>query len=243
MSGSPVDQPTSSPPGGWNAGFDGIPEDYDRLRAAGHMSRRRLDILTDLLRGSRGKVVELGCGTGTLLRRLAERLPDRTFLGVEPLANYVEFARARAAAEGLGNVSFAVGTGERFASVAGRASAGAVISVDALHHVSDVGRTIAEVAEVAEPGAHWFAMEPDRLHPYVLAYHVLTAGERTFPAREFVRHATGAGWRLGGRRRYFLYPSGVQRVPGWAATLERRVEGVPVLSGAVLLDLVRETDR
>lgn len=240
MSSSPVDQPSSSPPGGWNAGFDSVPEDYDRLRAAGHMSRRRLDILTGLLRGSRGPVVELGCGTGTLLRRLAERFPDRRFLGVEPLPNYVEFAGARAAAEGLGNVTFAVGTGERFASVVGRASAGAVISVDALHHVSDVQRTIAEVAEVAEPGAHWFAMEPDRLHPYVLAYHVLTPGERTFPVRDFVRRATGAGWRLGGRRRYFLYPSGVQRVPGWAASLERRAEGVPLLSGAVLLDLVRD---
>jgi len=203
------------------------------------MSRRRLEILTDLLRASRGPVVELGCGTGTLLRRLGERFPDRRFLGVEPLANYVDFARARAAAEGLRNVGFAVGTGEQLAPVAGRASAGVVISVDALHHVSDVDRTIAQVAEVAEPGAHWLAMEPDRLHPYVLAYHVLTPGERTFPVRDFLRRATGAGWRLGGRRRYFLYPSGVQRVPGWAAALERRAEGVPLLSGAVLLDLVR----
>ena len=223
-----------------NAGFDDRPATYDELRADGHMARRRTDHFARVVRETPGTVLELGSGTGTLLRRLAAGAPDRTFVGVEPLANYVEFANARAAAEGSENVRFEVGVGEALPPAVAPGSVDLVISVDALHHVTDVDQVVEEVARVAAPGARWRAMEPNRLHPYVLAYHVLTAGERTFPARDFVRRAARAGWRLAGRERMFTYPSGVAGVPPWAARLERRLEWIPPVSGAVVLDLVKD---
>ncbi len=225
--------------GPYNAGFDDRPKTYDELRAAGHMAGRRAEFFLRVLDETPGAVLELGSGTGTLLRHLAASRPDRTFVGVEPLANYVDFANASARAAGTGNVRFETGVGEALPAVVEAGSVGLVISVDALHHVTDVDQVVAEVARVAAPGARWRAMEPNRLHPYVLAYHVLTPGERTFPARDFLRRARGAGWSLAGRQRLFTYPSGVARVPGWAAWLERRLEWVPPISGAVVLDLVR----
>lgn len=222
-----------------NAGFDEIPEEYDDLRSAGHMSRRRTEVVAALVADSTGPVVELGSGTGTLLRELARRFPERRFVGTEPLTNYVEFARKRAQQEGLTNVTFEAAPAEKLSSVLEPAAAGMVLSVDTLHHVQDVDHVIAEVAAASAPGAHWHAMEPNRLHPYVLAYHVLTPGERTFPAADFTRRAARQGWRLAGRSRLFLYPSGVRRVPPWAVALEQRLEPVPVLAGGVLLDLVR----
>src|SRR4051794_2890116 len=106
-----------------NASFDTDPERYEELRAAGHMARRRLEYFLAVVDGSSGTVVELGCGTGTLLRGLAARRPERRFLGVEPLQTYVDFARERAASAGLANVRFEAGTGECLSAVAGRATA------------------------------------------------------------------------------------------------------------------------
>ena len=225
--------------GPYNAGFDDTPKTYDDLRAEGHMARRRTEFYAGVLDEVPGRVLELGSGTGTLLRRLAADHPDRTFVGVEPLANYVDFANARARAEGLGNVRFELGVGEALPAAVAAGSIDLVISVDALHHVTDLDRVVQEVLRVSTPGARWRAMEPNRLHPYVLAYHVLTPGERTFATRDFVRRARRAGWRLAGRQRLFTYPSTVASVPGWAARLERRLERLPPVSGAVVLDLVR----
>jgi SAM-dependent methyltransferase len=182
-------------------------------------------------------VLELGCGTGNLLRGLAAARPDRAFIGIEPLPNYVEFAGEQARADGLENVRFEVGTGEKLP--AHLPPAGLVVSVDVLHHVEDMRRVAVRLREVTAPGATWWAMEPNRIHPYVLAYHVLTPGERTFPVRRFLRQSGAAGWRLQGRRNLFVYPSGVQQVPAWAERLERRTERLQPISGAVALQLRR----
>ena len=222
-----------------NASFDEDPESYDELRASGHMARRRAEYFLQVVDASPGVVVELGSGTGTLLRGLAAARPDRQFLGVEPLGNYVEFARERARASGLGNVRFEVGTGEGLRAVTGDGAAGLLISVDTLHHVTDMDQVITSVAAAAAPGARWRAMEPNRLHPYVWASHVLTPGERTFAVRDFLGRAERGGWRPAGRERLFVFPSGVARVPTWAERLERRLERFRMVSGAVVLDLVR----
>ncbi len=222
-----------------NAAFDDEPERYDDLRAAGHMARRRAEYFRHVVARVPGQVVELGCGTGTLLRRLATVHPDRSFLGVEPLPNYVDFARERAAAAGLRNVRFESAPGEELDSVVPPAAAGLVVSVDSLHHVVDLDRVVAAVRAVTAVDGRWYAMEPNRVHPYVWAYHVLTTGERTFAARDFLRRARQQGWALVDRRRMFIYPSGVRAVPGWAARLERQLESNRLLSGAVVHDLVR----
>ncbi|MEH3079261.1 MAG: class I SAM-dependent methyltransferase, partial [Quadrisphaera sp.] len=91
----------------------------ESLRAEGHMTRRRVEYFEDVLRDVPGTVLEVGSGTGTLLRRLAGNHPDRRFTGVEPLPNYVDFANGRSKDLGLENVVFEVGTGEALpASVA-----------------------------------------------------------------------------------------------------------------------------
>lgn len=239
---SPDERP-SDRSGPFNAEFDDQPQRYDGMRASGHMTRRRTELFDAVLRETPGLVLELGSGTGTLLRALARRHPDRTMVGVEPLANYAAFANSAALSErqpgATGSVHVEVGVGEEMPACVATASVDLMISVDALHHVSDVDRVVSEVTRVSAPGARWVAMEPNRLHPYVLAYHVLTPGERVFRPGPFLTAARRAGWSLRARRRVFAYPSTVQAVPGWAARAERVLERVPPLSGAVVLDLVK----
>jgi SAM-dependent methyltransferase len=234
---SSAERDATAPPSRWNAGFDERPEDYDRLRAAGHMARRRLEHFTQVVDRVPGTVLEIGTGTGTLLSALAERRPDRTFLGVEPLANYVEFANERASGAGRRNVRFIAGTAEDVAELVEPGSVGLVMSVDTLHHVQDVDRVVRGVHRVVAPGGRWHAMEPNRLHPYVWTYQVLVPGERTLPAPRYRGRPAAAGWELCERSRLFLFPSGVQQLPPRWERLERRWERVPVLAGAVTLEL------
>lgn len=84
--------------GGWAAHADlleGVPSRYDAalLDAAG---------LED---GSR--VLDVGCGTGSLTRAAAQRAPDGTALGVDLSTAMIEVARDRAAAAGVANAGFA----------------------------------------------------------------------------------------------------------------------------------------
>ncbi|SDG08916.1 class I SAM-dependent methyltransferase [Klenkia brasiliensis] len=232
-------EPAVTSAGRFNAGFEDVPDEYDELRAHGHMAGRRFEHFSRVVAASAGDVLELGCGTGTLLRALAAAHPDRRFHGVEPLGNYVDFATRRAAERGLGNVRFSQGTGEDLDAVADAGEAGLVITVDTLHHVFDGPRVVRQVHRAARRDGRWVAMEPNRVHPYVWAYHVLTDGERTFPSRRFLRHAAAAGWQLQGRSCMYLFPSGVATVPGWAERLERRFEGFRPTAGAVVLDLLR----
>src|SRR5690242_15411804 len=99
-------------PVGLNASHDDDPRGYDDQRSAAWLATRRLELFLSHVDKSSGTVVELGAGTGTLLRALAAERPDRQFVGIEPLPNYVEFATEKAAEEGLSNVRFLVGTGE-----------------------------------------------------------------------------------------------------------------------------------
>lgn len=221
-----------------NASYDDRPHVYDELRTAGHMARRRIEFFTAVVDRCPGPVLEIGSGTGTLLRQLAAARPDRTFTGVEPLPNYVEFANARAREAGLDNVRFVVGTGESL-PVSDQAAPRLILSVDALHHVDDLDRVIAEIARVTRPGARWLAMEPNRWHPYVWGYHVLTPGERTFAVRDFQRRAQRLGWQLVRTRSLFGVPGAVSRLPAWAERLERRIEKVRPLAGGVAMEFLR----
>ncbi|MGY1747098.1 class I SAM-dependent methyltransferase [Blastococcus sp. SYSU D00695] len=222
-----------------NAGFDEDPAGYDDLRAAGHMARRRLEYFLGVVDATPGPVVEIGCGTGTLLRGLAAARPDRTFLGVDPLPGYVGHAREHARAAALPGVRFEVGTAESLDDLVDPGSVGLLVSVDALHHVADLDAVVTAAHRAVAPGGRWRAMEPNRLHPYVWAYHVLTPGERTFAVGDFRRRARRAGWAVCGRDDLFLVPSGVDRLPPWAQRLERRAEWFRPLAGAAVLDLVR----
>jgi tRNA (guanine-N7-)-methyltransferase len=48
--------------------------------------------------------IDLGCGNGSFLVAMAERFPERNFLGIERLLGRVRSACGRAARHGLGNV-------------------------------------------------------------------------------------------------------------------------------------------
>jgi len=92
-------------------------------------------------------VLDLGCAGGFMAEAMATRGANVT--GIDPAAEAIAAARSHARASGL-RIAYDIGVGEELPYA--DASFDAVICVDVLEHVRDLGRVLAEVARVLRPG-------------------------------------------------------------------------------------------
>lgn len=220
-----------------NAEWDGRPAAYEDLRQCWLNERRERFLcqqLHDADLGEGDRVLEIGCGTGWLLRRLAARFGQLQFVGLDPDASYVRFAQEHTSHP---NERYIEGWAESLPDVGLGFST--LLSNDVLHHVGSITETVRRAAEVARPGAQWLVIEPNYLNPYTFARQRFTAGERNFFPAAATRAAEQSGWHCVARTHLFLIPPFVRAAPGWMIELERRFERVPVLAGGVFLRLVR----
>jgi 2-polyprenyl-3-methyl-5-hydroxy-6-metoxy-1,4-benzoquinol methylase len=216
-----------------NSQWEGQPDAYEELRRC-WLNERRLRFLAEHLEAAGlpagSRVLELGCGTGWLVRQLAGRLPHLAFTGLDPDPSYVRFAQEHAAG---GNERYVEGTAEALPGA--EAGFAVILSNDVLHHVDSLPETFRSAAQAAQPGTEWLAIEPNYLNPYTFARQQFTVDERNFFPRQAVRVGQASGWRLAGRRHLFLIPPFVRTAPSWMIEVERWFERVPVLAGGVCL--------
>jgi len=94
------------------------------------------------------RVLDVGSGTGYVLRQLAARLPSAgEFLGVDAAPTMIEVARSASSDERL---SFVDGTAERLP--AGASAYDLVVSTTSFDHWADQAAGIRECARVLAPG-------------------------------------------------------------------------------------------
>jgi ubiquinone/menaquinone biosynthesis C-methylase UbiE len=91
------------------------------------------------------RVLDVGCGTGRLMRRAARRWPNARFFGVDPAAGMVEAARRLAPW-----VEFHVGKGE--AIPLADSYVDVAFSTVSFHHWEDQAKGLQEVLRVLRPG-------------------------------------------------------------------------------------------
>ena len=136
-----------SPGGRWFSDQTfGAAGDLERLGAAGHFFGWALEEFGPYLRG---RVLEVGAGTGTITRRLVERDPELSIVALEPAANLVgdlnSFAaltpRVTAARQTL--AEYLAGSHERF---------DAVVYLNVLEHVEDDATELRLAATALRPG-------------------------------------------------------------------------------------------
>lgn len=99
------------------------------------------------------RVLDVGCGTGYLLRSLAGRLPEATVLcGVDAAPAMIEVAAAAAARDRPqdGRPAFRQGTAEQLPFPDGEFDL--VVSTTSFDHWADQGAGLAECARVTSPG-------------------------------------------------------------------------------------------
>jgi ubiquinone/menaquinone biosynthesis C-methylase UbiE len=108
------------------------------------------------------RVLDLGCGTGEITRRLAERYPQADVLGVDILEANLE--RARASGDAGGRIRYAVG--DAFALDGADAAFDLVVCRHMSQAVPDFPRVLAEIARVLRPGGwvHLLSEDYGMLH-------------------------------------------------------------------------------
>lgn len=131
-----------------------------------------------------GPLLDAGCGTGGLLRRLAETPWGREAIGVDlsPLACALSRERttARIVEASLTDLPLADG---KF---------GAVVSADVLYHVPDDTGALREIARVLRPGGLAVINVP--AYPWLWSYHdVSVHSQRRYGRAELRAKLTAAG--------------------------------------------------
>lgn len=143
--------------------------------------------LKSVVRAGETILLDAGCGTGGLLRRLARARPGWFLVGLdaapEALARTAEGAQARLVAGDINHIPF----GDR--------TFDAIVSIDVLGHQSvDVGRALAELHRCLHKGGTLVLNLP--AYSWMLSAH----DRRVYNARRFNRSDAGALLRSAGFR-------------------------------------------
>ncbi|GAQ64803.1 class I SAM-dependent methyltransferase [Streptomyces scabiei] len=96
------------------------------------------------------RILDIGCGPGTITADLAALVPDGRVTGVDQAPGILEQARATAAGRGLGNVDFAVA--DVHALDFPDDTFGVVHAHQVLQHVGDPVQALREMVRVTRPG-------------------------------------------------------------------------------------------
>lgn len=95
-----------------------------------------------------GHIVDIGSGTGGITRRIADRFPAASILGLEPSAALTQ--KAKELAGDRSNLSFSVGNGAEIDLKDGYADVAILHTV--LSHVTNPKPLVAEAARILRPG-------------------------------------------------------------------------------------------
>lgn len=224
-----------------DAGRDRIREDFDRIACAGGGDSERNDRFHDQLLATFPQHVtaalDVGCGTGTLTRRLAERAGRA--LGIDFSPGMIRLARERSI--GLANLEFR--EADLLEIELPPESFDVIASVATLHHVP-LAPALERLGGWLEPGGTLAVL--DLMSTDTLADHLwgVVSGLRRLAGGRRVGNPVGelgAAWREHGVHDRFsslhqvreaarvLPGAEVTRLPEWRYLLAWRKPSVPVL--------------
>ena len=240
---------TSTSDHGTRAYYDDFSQGYERERGRGYhalLDDLEVDITLPYARDAR--VLEVGCGTGLILERLAEVAQRAQGIDLSP--GMLERARARGLDVVEGSATSIPFEDDAF---------DLTVSFKVLPHVPDVGRALSEMARVTRPGGHLVAEFYNPLSLRWLAKRI--AGPRPiaegrteadvytrWDTADAVRRMVPPGVELVDFRgvRVFTPAAFVHRVPwiaGALARAERRAVASPLRwLGGFLVAIMRKSE-
>jgi ubiquinone/menaquinone biosynthesis C-methylase UbiE len=111
-----------------------------------------------------GDIVDVGCGTGRLLRKIRERWPSARLIGVDPAEGMVKKARQM-----MPDSSFMICPAESIPLP--DTSVDLVFSTTSFHHWSDQLQGIREIRRILRPGGQFFLADMAPLPFFLRSVH------------------------------------------------------------------------
>jgi SAM-dependent methyltransferase len=223
--------------------FDEIATAYDQSLPAHvvehYLSKRTRFVLEYC---PRGRVLDVGCGTGLLATRLAGAGYDVT--GVDPTEGMLEVLRARATeVDGV----HGSGTALPFADD----TFDLVLSVAVMHHIADpdeVHRALAEMVRVAKPSGRILLWDHNPRNPYWKSLMARvpqdTGDERLIAEHELIAGLEESGAEILLSAQLGLVPDFTpERALGLVAAAERAAERMPLLRRLCAHNVILATKR
>jgi ubiquinone/menaquinone biosynthesis C-methylase UbiE len=185
------------------AAFDAVAGSYEEGRLAIWYQAQADMVLQTVGPLGSGLALDVGCGTGWLLRQLLRDRPWLRGLGIDVSTAMVETARRKAASEGIPNVEFRSGDWERPAAPEAGARterARVVTCVSTFHYFRDPLGALRRMRAALEPGGRLLLLDRDTAGaPLTAAWdlahrYLIRDGCRFFRADEIVRLLERAGF-------------------------------------------------
>lgn len=107
------------------------------------------------------RVIDVGCGRGRALNRLAGWFPDSVFHGYDLSAEAIDYARRTADRRGLENVHFQVQDAAHLDAAVDEASVDLVTTFDAIHDQADPGAVVRHIRQALSDGGVYLAQDID----------------------------------------------------------------------------------
>ncbi len=176
--------------------FDRMAPSYDKT--VGRITFNAYQPVLDLVANRYGgdgppSVLDVGCGTGTLLSKIKSRWPDAQLTGVDPAQGMVDVARRR-----LPGAVFQVGSAE--ALPLPDQSIDVVLSTISFHHWSDQAAGIRDITRVLKPGGRFFLADMVIAPPLSFVFrHFRLHNPEVLPA-----YFSAAGLQIEYQHRYML---------------------------------------
>lgn len=166
------DMPASSSP--IEEEFDRAAVSYETGRLASWYKAQGEQVLQALDDSQTGLVVDIGCGTGWLLRRIAHRFPESEGVGIDLSGNMVAVAKEKARDDGIRTLSFVKldweGPEDEIASRLGQNSAQAVICASAFHYFTDTQNTLERIFRLLAPDGQFLLLERAKERSWITVF-------------------------------------------------------------------------
>ncbi len=164
--------------------FNTVAAEYETNRLSPWYKAHAREILDALPPLDAGNILDVGCGTGYLLRELLQRNPQSRGIGIDIADGMVAQAQQHAMAEGIDNARFIKADWESFGpDVLADYPIRVAICANAFHYFADPGAAARKFFRVLAPGGILYVLERNKassamtlvwgwLHRHIIKDHV-----------------------------------------------------------------------